>query len=182
VGQEELVALAQTGDHAAFTHLARGSFDRLFRVARLTLRDRELAEDAVQEALIKAWRDLRGLRDPSRFDAWTYRLVVNACHDVQRRMRRTPATVGLLPNDLARAVPDAANDLADRDQLERAFRRLPVDQRSVIVLHHYLGMPLDEIAEVLALPSGTVKSRVHYGTRALRAAIEADARTGVVVA
>ena len=126
-----------------------------------------------------AWRDIRGLRDTGRFDAWLQRLLVNACYDESRRRRQRSVEIRLLPLD--RAAPgDAARDVADRDQLERGFRRLPIEQRAVLVMHHYLDLRLPEIAETLGIPEGTVRSRLHYATLAMRAVLEADARPALV--
>ncbi len=173
--QGDLVRRAQGGDQEAFDVLASRAYDRLFALAQRILRDLDQAEDAVQECLVRAWRDLRGLRDPDRFEAWSQRLLVNACYDEGRRRRSRSREIHLLPLD--RAAPgDAAGDLADRDQLERGFRRLPVEQRAVLVMHHYLGLRLPEIAETLGIPEGTVRSRLHYATLAMRAVLEADAR------
>jgi len=172
-----LVEAAQRGDHDAFEALAIGAADRLFVIARLILRDAHLAEDAVQEALVHAWRDLPRLRDPERFDAWLRRLLVNACADQGRHRRRWSAEIQIVR--VEPATNDATGSMADRDQLERGFRRLKPEQRTVVVLHFYVGLPVPEIAETLGIPSGTVKSRLHYATELLRAALEADARGGV---
>jgi RNA polymerase sigma-70 factor (ECF subfamily) len=169
-----LVEAARRGDHEAFEVLAVAAGDRLFRIARLVLRDAPLAEDAVQEALVKAWRELPGLRDPERFDAWLHRLLVNACADQGRRSRSRPAEVRIL--HLEPSEPDGSQASADRDQLERGFRRLKPEQRVAIVLHFYLGLSVPEIADTLGVPVGTVKSRLHYATLAMRATLEADAR------
>lgn len=178
--QGDLVQRAQRGEHEAFDMLAAASYDRLFTLAYRILRDQDQADDAVQECLVRVWRDIRGLRDPGRFDAWLQRSLVNACYDEGRRIRSRAREIRLLTFD--RAAPgDTANDLADRDQLERGFRRLPIEQRAVLVMHHYLGLRLPEIAETLGVPEGTVRSRLHYATLAMRAVLEADARTiGVV--
>ncbi len=169
-----LVEAARRGDHEAFEVLAVAAGDRLFRIARLVLRDVQLAEDAVQEALVKAWRELPSLRDPERFDAWLHRLLVNACADQGRRHRSRPVEVRIL--QIEPAEPDSSQASADRDQLERGFRRLKPEQRVAIVLHFYLGLSVPEIADTLGVPVGTVKSRLHYATLAMRATLEADAR------
>ena len=173
--QRDLVERAMAGDHDAFSELARVSIGRLYAVARLILRDPHRAEDATQEALVVAWRDLSGLRDPDRFDAWLRRLLVRVCYREADRGRRRWAIETEIHETPGVGV-DPALDLADRDELERGFRRLDLDQRTVIVLHYYLGLSLDEAAETLGVPPGTVRSRLHRATRALRAAIDADAR------
>ena len=170
-----LVVQAQHGDEEAFASLAVAAGDRLHAVAHRILRDIDLAEDATQQALLTIWRDLPQLRDPARFDAWSYRLLVRACYAEARRTRHWAPNVRLLPAyELSDA--DASSAVVDRDQLERGFRRLSIDHRSVVVLHHYLDLPLNEVAEALGVPVGTVRSRLHHAMRGLRAALEADAR------
>ena len=171
----ELVERARRGDRDAFTAIAAASVDRLFAIATLMLRDPAAAEDAVQEALIRAWRDLPALRDPSRLDAWLRRLLVRAAYDEARRGRRHRAELVLLPGQDT-TVDDATDLVADREVLNRAFRRLSVEHRAAIVLRHYLGLSVPDIADNLAVPLGTAKSRLHHAERALRAAVEADAR------
>jgi RNA polymerase sigma-70 factor (ECF subfamily) len=169
------VLLAMRGDHDAFAALVGGASTRMFQLACLILRDPARAEDATQEAFVRAWRELPRLRDADRFDAWLRRLVVNACYDEGRRVRRR-AEVTLLGRP-DRSVTDSSTALAQTDRIERAFRRLPLDQRSVLVLQHYFDQSHAEIAEALGLPLGTVKSRVRYGVAAMRAALESDDRT-----
>ena len=173
--QRDLVERAMAGDHDAFSELARVSIGRLYAVARLILRDPHRAEDATQEALVVAWRDLSALRDPDRFEGWLHRLLVRACYREASRGRRR-WTVETEVREWEGSVPDTTDGLADRDQLERGFRRLAPDQRAVIVLHHYLGLSLDETADALGVPHGTARSRLHRAMGALRAALEADAR------
>jgi RNA polymerase sigma factor (sigma-70 family) len=173
--QAGLVERAQRGDQDAFEVLAAATVDRCYAVAYRVLRDPHLAQDATQQALLNAWQDLPTLRDPGRFEAWLHRLVVRACYTEARRDRRWTARVRLIPSD-ADAIPDTARSLADRDELERAFRQLSPEQRAIVVLHHYLGYPLTEIGATLEIPVGTARSRLHYATRRLRAAVEADAR------
>ena len=149
--------------------------DRLHAVAHRILRDTDLAEDATQQALLTIWRDLPQLRDPARFDAWSYRLLVRACYNEGRRTRQWQPNLRSLPA-IEPAVADGTSEVVDRDQLERGFRRLSIDHRAVVVLHHYLDMPLEEVAETLGVPPGTVRSRLHHAMRGLRAALDADAR------
>jgi RNA polymerase sigma-70 factor, ECF subfamily len=171
----DLTERAQRGDQDAFSSLAAAHVDRCYALAYRILRDAQRAQDATQQALLNAWRDLPRLSDPERLEAWLYRLVVHACYAEARRDRRWVARVRLIPSDTASA-PDSTISVADRDELERGFRRLSPEQRAVVVLHHHLGYPLTEIAATLGIPVGTARSRLHYAIRQLRAAIEADAR------
>jgi RNA polymerase sigma-70 factor (ECF subfamily) len=172
----DLVVRAQHGDEGAFASLAVAVGDRLHAVAHRILRDVDLAEDATQQALLSIWRDLPQLRDPARFDAWSYRLLVRACYAEARRARRSATNLRLLPAHEP-VGPDAMSTIVDRDQLERGFRRLSVEHRAVVVLHHYLDLSVPDVAEVLAIPAGTVRSRLHYAMRGLRAALNADSST-----
>jgi RNA polymerase sigma-70 factor (ECF subfamily) len=174
--QRELVELARNGDREAFSALAASVVDRLYATAMLILRDHSMADDATEETIVLAWRDLPSLRDVDRFDAWLRRLLVNACRDEGRRHRRQRPEMTLLPVHEP-IIGDSSSALADRDALERGFRRLTSEHRTVLVLHHYLGLTLLEVATATSSPLGTVKSRVHHATRALRAALEADARS-----
>ena len=175
--QRDLVERVRRGEHEAFDALARLVSGRLFAVAYRIVRDHYLAEDAVQQALIMIWNELLRLRDPERFDAWTYRLIVRSSVAEARRERRGGASIQLLPEDSdVSPAPDQYRAVADRDQLERGFRRLTPEQRAILVLQHYAGQSLAEIADVLGIPVGTAGSRLHYATRALRAALEADGR------
>jgi len=171
----ELIGRAQHGDEEAFASLAVAAGDRLHAVAHRILRDTDLAEDATQQALLNVWRDLPQLRDPARFDAWSYRLLVRACYAEGRRARQWTPNMRLLPSDEPMQA-DGSSAVVDRDQLERGFRRLSIDHRAVVVLHHYLDMPLDAVAETLGVPVGTVRSRLLHAMRGLRAALDADAR------
>jgi len=177
--RRDLVEAARRGDHRAFEILATSAGDRLYAVARLILRDTGLAEDAVQEALVRAWQQLPSLRDADRFDAWLYRLVVNACADQGRQLRRWSARVRPIAIDVT--VRDDTAAIADREQLERGFERLKPEQRAVVVLHYYSGFSAAEIARILGIPEGTARSRLHYATEAMRAALEADARQSLGV-
>ena len=173
VDQRGLVERAMQGDHDAFAKLARAAVVRLDRAARLILRDPELARDAVQEGLIRAWRDLPALRDADRFDAWLHRLTVNACIDQTRRRRRRPIEVELEPLH-APAVADVSGALAVRDLVDTVLRRLDEKGRAIVVLHYYLGMPLTEVAATLGVPLGTVKSRLHHALEDMRLAMVID--------
>jgi RNA polymerase sigma-70 factor (ECF subfamily) len=172
--QRELVERARGGDRTAFAELAAQSIARLFNIAQLMLRDRDLADDAVQEALVLAWRDLRGLRDLDGFDAWLHRILVRCVYrEADRERRRSAARMQLPP---AGIDTDSSLALADRDAIERGFRRLRPEHRAVLVLRHYLGYSDDEAAAAMAIPAGTVKSRLNRAISALRAELEADAR------
>lgn len=171
----DLVTRAQRGDESAFADIAYGIGDRLFTVAHRILRDVDLAEDATQQAIVAIWRELPGLRDPARFEAWSYRLLVHACYAEGRKERRWAPNLRLLPVDETVADEDLSS-VVDRDQLERGFRRLTMDHRAVVVLHHYLDLPLDRVADILGIPVGTAHSRLHHAMRGLRAALDADAR------
>jgi RNA polymerase sigma-70 factor, ECF subfamily len=166
----DLVQRAQRGEAQAFEDLIRAAYDRLFATAHRILRDRNAAEDAVQDAVVRCWRDLRGLRDSDRFEAWLYRLLVNACRDHARRTRRRPSVPYGEDVDLP-VEADAFNLVAERDALERAFLALPTDQRVALVLTHYVGYSAPEVAAILGVPTGTVYSRIHYGARAMRVAL-----------
>lgn len=173
--QLDLVLRASNGDHDAFASLATDAYGRLHRTARLILRREDLAADAVQEALTSAWLHIRAVREPDRFDAWLNRLVVRACYQELRRARRGPIEIqadAIEPT----GIDDSTGALADRDQLERGFRRLSAEHRAALVVHHYLGLADAEAATVLDVPIGTYKSRLNRGHLALRAALEADER------
>jgi RNA polymerase sigma-70 factor (ECF subfamily) len=172
----DLVLRAQRGDKAAFAELAAGIADRYLAVARRILRDLNLAEDATQQALLGIWQDLPQLRDAGRFEAWSYRLLVRACYAEGKKQRRWAPNLRLLAADEPLAV-DEFRSVHDRDQLERGFSQLSIDHRTVVVLHHYLDLPLERVAEIIGVPVGTVYSRLHYAMRELRAAFDADARS-----
>ena len=175
----ELVLRAQRGDHQAFERLAAANARRLHGVATLIVRDREAASDAVQETLIEVWRSLPSLRDPDAFEGWLQKILVRACHRaVNARRRRTVEVPGL---EIDSPVPSGEGDVDDRDQLERAFKRLTLEQRTVLVLHHHLGLGLAESAAILGIPVGTMKSRLSRSTDALRAALAADERETLVL-
>ncbi|MBI3745199.1 MAG: RNA polymerase sigma factor [Chloroflexi bacterium] len=168
------VRRAMSGDHDAYAALVGAASTRLYALACLILRDSDRAEDATQEAFVRAWREIPRLREADRFDAWLRRLVVNACYDEGRRITRR-AEVSLLHGGGGFSA-DSASAMAETDRVERAFRRLPLDQRAVLVLQYYIQLSHSEIADTLGIPMGTVKSRVRYGIAAMRAALEADER------
>jgi RNA polymerase sigma-70 factor (ECF subfamily) len=169
-----LVRLARGGDRDAYDVLMTDVIDHLYRIARLILRDFDSAEEAVQEALVRCWRDLPRLREPDRFDAWLNRILLHAINDEVRSRSRFRAHVARLR--LEPVQLDTSNALADRDEIARVFDRLSIEHRTVVVLHHYLGLTIDEAATAIGIPSGTAKSRLHYATDAMRAALDADAR------
>jgi RNA polymerase sigma-70 factor (ECF subfamily) len=170
VDQRALVERAMRGDHEAFASLVRVAFARLDTATRLILRDTELARDTLQEAMVRAWRDLPGLRDPDRFDAWLHRLTMNACLDAARHRRRRVIEVELTPTtDIA--VPDGSGPRAERDELDAALRGLEPELRAIVVLHYYLELTLPETAHALGVPVGTVKSRLHRALAALRLSV-----------
>jgi RNA polymerase sigma-70 factor (ECF subfamily) len=178
--QRDLVIRARNGDHDAFTALAAGAVDRLHRTARLILRSDDRAAHAVQESLTAAWLHIRAVRDPDRFDAWLHRLLVHACYREARRVKQRDIVEIRMTTADARGDGDAQDLTAIRDQLERGFRRLTPEQRAVLVVHHYLGLPDAEAAIVLDVAVGTFKSRLNRASAALRAALEADERTPIL--
>jgi RNA polymerase sigma-70 factor, ECF subfamily len=169
-----LVDRARQGDEEAFGALVRTVGDRCMAIAYRILQDFDRAEDAVQTGFVTAWRELPNLRDSDRFEPWLHRMLVNACYAEARRSRRRAATVQLLASEGV-AVDDYLT-VNDRDQLERGFDRISPEQRAVLVFHLYLGLTVPEVADHLGIPDGTVKSRLHAATSALRAVLEADAR------
>ncbi len=175
--RRDLVERAQRGDAAAFRDLVNEAGHRLHGIAYRILRDSDRAEDALQQALIQIWDGLPGLRDPDRFDAWSYRLVVHASYREAKREGRWSSMIREIRVDLA--DEDRLSDVADRDEVAQSFLRLTPEHRAVLVLHHYLGLSIDEIAAVIGVPSGTAASRLHYATRSFRAAFEADVRGSV---
>lgn len=173
--ETDLVIRARSGDHVAFTEIATSIARRFHGVACAILRDAGLAEDAAQSALVNVWRDLPRLRDPERFDAWAYRILLNACFGERRKARWRGIELTVDPPS-GTTAPDDMGAVLDREQLERGFARLTFDQRATLVTHYFLDLPSDEGAAVLGIPIGTYKSRLHRATEAMRAALEADAR------
>ena len=170
-----LVERAREGDDVAFAELVDLDGDLCYAIAYRILRDAERAQDAVQQAFLIAWRELPRLRDADRFGPWLHRLLVNACYEELRRHRRWSVRLRAMPVD-GPSIPDSTLTIDDRDTLDRAFVRLTPQHRAVVVLHHYAGLPLAEVADVVGIPLGTVKSRLHYATKTLRAAIVTDSQ------
>jgi RNA polymerase sigma-70 factor, ECF subfamily len=174
--QRELVERAIRGDYDAFTALVRASAARQYAIATLILRDGDRAQDAVQEALVSAWRGLSALRDPDAWEPWLHRLTVRACFVAARRQkRRNVAELPMNPDQEPTGSRDEPSVFAERELLEQELGRLPIDQRAVLVLHFYVGLPLTEAAVVLEVPLGTAKSRMHRGLEALRSSMAAQA-------
>lgn len=179
--QAELVARAQCGDREAFSDLATSVAPRLHATARLILGQPDRADDAVQDALVEAWRDLRGLRDPERLDAWLHRLLVRSCqrHAIRER-RRWLREIPMLDIEPRESIADSTGSLAERDEMERAFRHLTTDQRTILTLAYYADLSLPDVSTALGIPVGTTKSRLNRALSALRAAIAADERHAVL--
>jgi RNA polymerase sigma factor (sigma-70 family) len=174
--ERDLIVRAREGDHDAFAGLVERSIGGLYRTARLILRADDLAQDAVQDALIRAWTGIRALRDPDRFEAWLRRLLIHACYTAAKR-ERARRTLEIRSTGRALTTdPDGHRDFAVRDELERAFRRLPPDQRAVLVVRFYLDLADAEAADVLGIPIGTMKSRLNRAMSAMRAELDAEDR------
>ena len=171
--QTRLVERASRGDHEAFGLLVGGHLARLDTAARLILRDPDLARDAVQDGTLRAWKNLRGLRDPSRFDAWLHRLIVNACLDIARKRRGRSFEVELTPHHDA-PIPDHTSRVADALYVERMLAAVDPAQRAVVVLHFYLDLTLPETAAALGIPVGTAKSRLNRALGAMRIRLADD--------
>ncbi len=172
----DLVIRARSGDHGAFAEIVDSVARRFHGVAYAILRDPTLAEDAAQAAMLSLWRDLPRLRDPDRFEAWSYRILLNACFGEGRRARWRGVELNVDPPAASTTMTDDLRTVLDRDQLDRGFTRLSVDQRAVLVTHYFLDLPSDEAADALGIPVGTYKSRLHRATEAMRALLEADDR------
>jgi RNA polymerase sigma-70 factor (ECF subfamily) len=174
--EERLVLAAKAGDGASFEALVRRHVDRMYGVARLMLRDPDLAEDAVQQGFVRAWKDLGSLREPASFEAWLHTLVVRACYDEAHRARRWQREIRVIGTVTQLAAHDQRPE--DRDLIERGFRMLSPEHRMVLVLHFYLDLSAAEIGARLGIPAGTARSRLHYALAALRSALDADERAG----
>jgi RNA polymerase sigma-70 factor (ECF subfamily) len=177
-----LVERARRGDSEAFAELVDGRLAATFRTAMAILGNEADARDATQEIFMRAWRNLPELREPDHFSAWFGRIVVNTCRTAIRGRRRRivrEISVGALPDDgeelASRAIPHD-DRTADLDLLERALDRLSLADRTLLALHHFEHLPLDDIGEQLGLPSKTVKSRLFSARRALERALEVEGR------
>jgi RNA polymerase sigma-70 factor (ECF subfamily) len=173
--ERKLVERAVKGDYEAFTALVEASAPRQFAVASLILHDPDKARDAVQEALVSAWRGIGALRDADAWDAWLHRLTVRACYtEARRARRRTLIEVQAALEHQPLGAVDVPSALAERDRVERELKRLPIDQRVVLVLHFFVGLRVGEVAAVLGIPAGTAKSRLHRGLETLRRTMLAE--------
>jgi RNA polymerase sigma factor (sigma-70 family) len=167
----ELIIRAQGGDEVAFAIITQAVNARFKQVAYRILRDRQLAEDAMQQALVEIWRKLPTLRDPDRFDGWSYRFLVHACYREGKRYRDS---YRVMPGERELTAPDGTRQVDDRDQLERGFQRLSFDHRSVVVMHYYLDLSIEATAEALGISAGTAKSRLNRAMAQLRLALHSD--------
>jgi len=174
--RQDLVERAQRGDREAFGELAANEIDHMLVIARLVLRDPDLAEDAVQDALVRCWKSLPQLREVDRFDAWLRRILMRSALDLVKRRRRFDVSVERLRTEPS--VADTTDSFMHREELERGFQKLSTEHRAVVVLHHYAGLSMPDVAASLGIPLGTAKSRYHYAMSALRAALDADGRVG----
>ena len=167
----DLVLRAQAGDQGAFSMLAETIVDGLVAVARGVLGDAHLAEDATQQALLSIWRELPKLREPDTFGAWSYRVLVNSCYSEARRAKRW-RTSGVSDMSREPSTHGGYAEVHDRDEIERVFEGLSMDHRAAVVMHHYLGMTLPQVALALDIPEGTVRSRLYHAMRKLREAMK----------
>ena len=173
---ERLVRQVQEGDQEAFRTLVVANHARMLRVAQGVLRDPHVAEDAVQQAFLDIWRDIRRLRDASRFEGWSYKLLLRVCYAEAKRM---PEWVpdSRIPASAEPRAGDVFGVVVDRDQLSRGFQHLSTDHRAVIVLRYLLDLSPEQVAEALEIPRKTVYSRLGRAMDALRAALEAESRS-----
>lgn len=181
VMSDDLVVRSQTGDVEAFATLTAGLTRRLYAVARLILRDDDLASDVVQDSLLRAWVDLRALREPDKFDAWVHRILVRSCYRAARRRRARDVVELQVSFGHETFSPDPLQAIAIRDELDRGFRHLSAELRAVIVLRHYVGLSTVECAGILGIPPGTVQSRLDRAKAEMRAALAANDRTPALI-
>ena len=167
----KLVARARKGDEVAFAAIIQSAHGRFKQIAYRILRDPHLAEDAMQQAMLEMWRKLPTLRDPEKFDGWSYRFLVNACY---REAKRYKESYRELPGMLEMSYPDATGNVNDREQLERGFKRLSMEHRTVVVMHYFLDLTIEDTAAALGISTGTAKSRLNRAMGKLRLALQAD--------
>ena len=174
--QRDLVERAKAGDLDAFAQLVKASAPRLRGVANLILRDIDRAEDALQDALLLAWRDIRALRDPDAWDAWLRRLTVRACYKAAgKERRRSKVELHVQADPGIARTADASAHVAEREWVLGELGQLDIDRRTVLVLHYYLDLSLPEVAEILDIPYGTVTSRLHRGLEQMRRSMRIEA-------
>ena len=168
-----LVDRARDGDLDAFEQLVRARMDAVYRLTHAIVIDEADAADAAQETFVAAWRQIRSLRDPARFDAWLQRIAVNAARMTLRaRRRRTVREVAT--SSAVDATSEQTADASDASLLTTALHHLSADQRTLLALHHLEGRSVAELAALLEIPAGTVKSRLFTARQALDAAIAAE--------
>jgi RNA polymerase sigma-70 factor (ECF subfamily) len=172
---------ARNGDLDAFEELMHARIDAIYHLSFAIVGDEADARDSTQETFIAAWRRIRELRDPERFEAWLHRIAVNSARMTlrargRRRVREIPSgDVAAIAAASDRTAP--ARERSDADLLGAALDRLPLDQRTILVLHHLEGHGVTDLAAILDIPAGTVKSRLHTARRALEAALATEARS-----
>jgi RNA polymerase sigma-70 factor, ECF subfamily len=174
-----LVERAQAGDRSAYELLIRSRLERLLRLALSIVGNEADARDAVQESCLKAWRELPRLRDADRFEAWLWRITINACRSSLRGRRRASVHEIVVDDTAPGSEPIQpgnafADDVTVKDAIRRAFRRLDPDKRSILVLHYVEERPVTEIARLLGIAEGTAKSRLHAARKSLERALEAE--------
>ena len=174
--ERELVERARRGDQDAYDALVRGKVESVHRLALAILGREADAQDAAQEAFVLAWRKLPGLRDPARFDAWLDQIVRNACRMSLRQQRgvREISVDSMVGYEPSGSTPDRSAAVAAADAFDRAFARLSVDQRAILVEHHLQAMSVVQIAERLGIPVGTAKSRLNHARTLLARALERE--------
>ncbi len=181
--ERSLVEKTRTGDRAAFDDLVRSRIDSVYRTSLAILGDAADAADATQETFVSAWRGFGSLRDADRIDAWLGRINVNACRmQLRRRGRSKVREIRMIDRDGEPSLdlPQPGRPLDDRmaeaDVFDRAFGRLSVDERAILVLHHLQERSVVEIAAALDAPVGTIKARLHRARAALESALAKESR------
>jgi RNA polymerase sigma-70 factor (ECF subfamily) len=164
---DELVARFLAGDQAAFTALVHRHERRVYNLALRMLGREEDAKDAAQDAFLNALRKLSSVRGQAAFTTWMHRVTMNTCYDILRKRRREPLLEDP-PDDIpSRVTGDPASRVADAIDVQRALVQVPLDFRAVLILHDVQDLAYEDIAEILGIPVGTVKSRLHRGRVAL---------------